>query len=294
MRAHVSPDIESRIDLHAHSTYSDGTCGIDGLLAEARAARLDVLGLTDHDTTSGWAEAAAAVARHGVAVVPGIEVSTEHGRTSVHVLALLPDPSDGTDLAREMARARESRRTRARAMVERLAADFPLTWGDVAEQTAGEATTVGRPHIADALVAAGVVPDRGTAFASMLSPSSPYYVRHYAPAPAVAVAAIRAAGGVPVAAHPASGARGHQAPDSLLEEMAAAGLVAIEVDHREHTDAERRRLRDLARSLGLLVTGGSDYHGSGKPNRLGENLTSPDVLDAMISLSTSGTEVLRP
>ncbi len=290
----MRPGPDDRIDLHTHTTFSDGTCGVDELVQRARGAGLAAIGLTDHDTIAGWAEAPEAVRRHGVAVVPGIEVSTEYGHSSVHVLALLPDPSTDTALAHEILRARESRRTRARTMVDRLSADFPLTWELVAEQVAGETTTVGRPHIADALVAAGVVADRHEAFASMLAPSSPYYVRHYAPSPEAAVAAIRDCGGVAVAAHPASGSRGTAVPMGLLESMTAAGLAGIEVDHREHGAAERRRLAAFARAHGLLMTGGSDYHGRGKPNRLGENLTSPAVLEAMISLSSSGTEVLWP
>lgn len=287
----------SRIDLHTHSTYSDGTCDVDELLANARAAQLDVIALTDHDTTAGWGDARAAAARHGVAVIPGIEVSTQYGHASVHVLALLPDPSPDTALARELGRAREARRTRAREMVDRLAEDYPITWEQVSAQVAGERTTVGRPHIADALVAAGVVPDRSAAFAGPLAADSPYYVPHYAPSPEVAVAAIRDAGGIAVVAHPGSVRRGGELPETLLEAMAAAGLQGIEVDHREHDERERSRLRDLARSWGLWVTGGSDYHGRGKPNRLGENLTSPDVLEAMLSQaarSVRGARIFRP
>lgn len=288
---------DARADLHTHSTYSDGTCTVDELLAEARAARLDVIALTDHDTTAGWDDARAAASAHGVTVIPGIEVTAEHGRASIHILALLPDPGPETPLAHELQRARASRRDRARAMVEAIACDHPITWDQVQEQVAGEETTLGRPHIADALVAAGVVPDRGAAFASILAPGSPYYVRHYAPAPEVAVAAIRQAGGIPIAAHPASSGRGENVPEEILEAMIGAGLLAIEVDHREHGEAERTRLRQIARSHGLWTTGGSDYHGAGKPNRLGENLTSPEMLEAMLPASGGaswGSEPMRP
>lgn len=284
----------SRIDLHTHSVYSDGTCTPDELAAEAVAAGLDAIGLTDHDTVSGWEDAQAAATAHGITIFPGIEVSTEHGRASVHMLALLVDPSADTELALEIRRAREARRGRAAAMVEALAEDYPLTWEDVLEQVAGDDTTVGRPHIADALVANGVVTCRDEAFADMLSASSPYYVSHYAPSPVRAVQAILAAGGVPVLAHPGSSTRGAALSDELLESLVEAGLVGLEADHREHDDRTRERLRAFAASHALLVTGGSDYHGRGKPNRLGENLTAPDVLEAMISRSTSGTEVLRP
>lgn len=286
-----------RIDLHTHSTWSDGTTSVAELLEQAAGYRLDAIALTDHDTTAGWEEARAHVARTGVMVIPGIEVSCEHGRASVHVLALLADPAPTTELAQELEACRASRRGRAQRMVTRLAEDFPLTWDDVRAQAAGEDTTLGRPHIADALVAAGVVRDRGEAFATMLAPSSPYYVPHAAPSPEVAVAAIRKAGGVAIAAHPASTSRGGDADPELLEAMIAAGLHGIEVDHREHSEEQREHLRALARRHGLLVTGGSDYHGRGKPNRLGENLTAPEVLEEIISLagaSPSGTEVLRP
>lgn len=286
-----------RADLHTHSTYSDGTSSVDELLAEARAEHLDAIALTDHDTTAGWADAAEAVQRHGVTVIPGIEVTADHGRTSVHILALLPDPDPGTELARELAAARSSRRDRARTMVERISADIPITWEQVLDQVEGDATTVGRPHLADALVASGAVGTRSEAFETLLSSSSPYYVPHYAPSPARAVAAIRAARGIPIAAHPGSNARGGALDESLLEAMIAAGLLAIEVGHREHSPTERRRLRQIARAHGLWATGGSDYHGAGKPNRIGENLTDPEMLEAMLSPNIGGewgTELLRP
>lgn len=288
-RGHEGP----RIDLHTHSRCSDGTSTVDELIAEARAAGLDVIGLTDHDTTAGWTDAAAAARREGVTVIPGIEVSTEHEGRSVHVLALLADPDPDTELAQEIGRAHRSRLTRAHAMVERLAQDFPITWEDVQAQVAGTETTVGRPHIADALVARGVCPDRSTAFADILGSSGPYYVRHYAPTPEVAIRAVVAAGGVAVAAHPASGVRDGAVPISLLESMVAAGLAGIEVDHREHDAAAREELDAFARSHGLVRTGGSDYHGAGKPNRLGENTTSPQALDRLLDQVHSGLEPLH-
>ncbi|MFC0675754.1 PHP domain-containing protein [Brachybacterium hainanense] len=284
----------ARIDLHTHSTFSDGTSSVPELLREAREAGLDMIALTDHDTTAGWDDARAAARGSGVAVIPGIEVSAEHGSLSVHILALLVDPSPGTALAAELRRARESRTRRARAMVDRIGRDHPVGWDDVLEQLAAADTTVGRPHIADALVARGVVADRSAAFAGLLAPSSPYYVPYYAPAPDTAVRAIVEAGGVAIAAHPASGMREGAVPVDLLERMTQAGLAAIEVEHREHDAVERERLRAYAQEHGLLITGGSDYHGAGKPNRLGENLTSPAVLSALLDRATSETEVFHP
>ena len=286
--------MSERIDLHTHSSWSDGTCDVDELLRRARRAQLDVLALTDHDTIDGWAELPQAVAATGVAVVPGIEVSAEHESLSVHVLALLVEPDADSELAREMARARCSRVERARSMVELIAADHPITWEDVRAQAAGETTVIGRPHIADALVARGAIPDRSAAFQEILSPSGPYYVPYYAPGPVQAVRAIREAGGVAIVAHPGSVTRDADLPVDLLEEMVGAGLAGIEVEHREHDEAERARLRDFATTHDLLITGGSDYHGAGKPNRLGENLTQPDVLAAITHRATSSTEVIHP
>ena len=283
-----------RIDLHGHSTCSDGTTSVPDLFAQAQAVGLDVLALTDHDTVEGWPQLPGAVAATGVAAVPGIEVSSEHGHRSVHLLALLVDPSEGTALAAEMAEARFSRIERARRMVELIGRDHPLTWDGVLAQVAGEETVIGRPHIADALVAAGVVPDRSAAFAEILRGSGPYYVPYYAPSPLEAVAAIREAGGVSVIAHPGSVTRDDDLPVELLEELVEAGLDGVEVHHREHDDAERERLQRFAERHDLLVTGGSDFHGTGKPNLLAENLTDPAVLAEIERRATSGTRIIRP
>ncbi|GAB3600659.1 PHP domain-containing protein [Kineococcus gypseus] len=265
-----------RIDLHTHSTASDGTERPSELVASAAGAGLDVVALTDHDTTSGWAEALAAGERLGVRVVPGMEVSCLVHGVSVHLLSYWHDPADAS-LVGMLDASRTSRVTRAQRMVERMSADTGLRWEDVLAHVHGGAT-IGRPHIADALVAAGVVADRDEAFATLLSGRGPYFVPHTAPDPLEAIALVRAAGGVPVLAHPAASKRGSCVGDADVEAMVAVGLAGLEVDHRDHSDAERRHLRDLARSLGLLVTGSSDYHGTGKRNALGEHTTDPDVL----------------
>ncbi|PMC75204.1 PHP domain-containing protein [Brachybacterium sp. UMB0905] len=290
------PDVgpRPRIDLHSHSSWSDGTTSVRELFADAAAAGLDVLALTDHDTVAGWEELPEAVAASGVAVVPGIEVSAEYDGRSVHILALLPDPAADTGLAVEMARARASRDERARAMVDRIGADHPLRWDDVTSQVADDSTVIGRPHIADALVAQGVVTDRSEAFAQILSPRGPYYVPYYAPDPVRVIELIREAGGVSIAAHPGSVTRGDALPLELLEAMVAAGLDGVEVHHREHGSDERERLSEFARRHDLLITGGSDHHGAGKPNELGENLTAPQVLEQIEARGTSGTRLIRP
>ena len=280
------------IDLHTHSTASDGTEPPAVVVARAVAAGLDVVALTDHDTTLGWAEAGAAAGELGIVLVPGIEVSCSRRWQSIHLLAYLPDPRHPA-LVGELARARASRDTRLDRMVEKMAADgIPVT-PEAVRAEVEEGATAGRPHIADALVTAGVVAHRDEAFARWLGNDSPYYVAHYAPDPVHAVGVVRAAGGVPVIAHPWSGTRGRVVSDALVEEMAAAGLVGLEVHHRDHDADAVRHLGELARSLDLLATGSSDYHGAGKLNRLGEHTTAPEVFEAIESLAT-GTAVVRP
>ncbi len=269
------------IDLHAHSDRSDGTESPAQVMVAAREAGLDVVALTDHDTWDGWEEAAAAVGRTGVALVRGAEISTSAGGISVHLLSYLHDP-DARGLGAAVRRARDSRLGRARRMVQRIARDFDLTWEEV-EARLEPGGTVGRPHIADALVARGYVTDRTTAFAEILNSRGPYYVPYDAPDVVAAGELVRRAGGVPVMAHPRAASRGRVVQDEVIEELAAAGLAGLEVDHRDHDEGARAQLRDLARSLGLFVTGSSDYHGAGKPNRLGEHLTDPAVLEQIES-----------
>jgi predicted metal-dependent phosphoesterase TrpH len=265
-----------RIDLHTHSTASDGTGPPARVVEEAAAAGLDVVALTDHDTTAGWDEATAAARTHGIALVRGTEVSGRSRGMSVHLLSYLQDPQHPA-LVAELDRTRDARLHRAERMVELLGRDVPITWQDVLDQ-AQDTVVVGRPHIADALVARGVVPNRDVAFVDLLRADGRYHVPHYAPDAPDAVAAIRAAGGVPVFAHPGADARGRIVPDEVFDELAEAGLAGIEVFHRDHSPAQRERLSGIAARLGLLMTGSSDYHGTGKANRLGENLTDPSVL----------------
>jgi predicted metal-dependent phosphoesterase TrpH len=278
------------IDLHAHSSVSDGTEPPEVVVAAAARAGLDVVALTDHDTTAGWAAAARAAWREGVALVPGTEISCAVAGTSVHLLSYLHDPTSA-GLRDEIELARDSRESRAVRMVQLLGEDVDLTWEHVLEHV-GEGTTIGRPHIADALVARGLVRDRSEAFAGLLSARGPYYVRHHAPHPVDAVRLVVEAGGVPVMAHPLARARGRVVDDEVIEEMAAAGLAGLEVDHRDNDPQARDHLRRLAGRLELLVTGSSDYHGTGKPNRLGEHTTDPAVLDE-IEARASGSTVVR-
>ncbi len=272
------------IDLHTHSSVSDGTETPAQLIRAAVAAGLGTVALTDHDSTAGWQEARTAASGTGLTLIPGMEFSTRHGWKSVHLLAYLFDPDDAGIIA-ETAHIREARLRRAESIVARLSVDYDIEWADVVAQTT-EGATVGRPHIADALVARGHVPTRSAAFESILHPRSGYYEPHYAPEPLTAVKPVRAAGGVPVLAHPGTRGRDAVVPDSEMKMLVDAGLFGLEIHHRENTESGRERLYELASKYDLVVTGSSDYHGEGKPNRLGENTTAPEVLARIIAGAT--------
>ena len=285
-----APAVVGDADLHTHSTVSDGTEAPAVLMAQASAAGLWGIALTDHDSTSGWAEAAAAVPATGVALIPGMELSTRIQFASVHVLAYLIDPLDPALLA-ETTRIRESRVSRAEEIVRRIGRDYDLSWDDVLAQTV-EGTTIGRPHIADALVARGHVSTRSAAFAGILHPRAGYAQPHYAPDPLTGVRLIRAAGGVPVLAHPGTRGAERVIPPDRLARLADAGLFGLEVDHPENRADAKPRLRALAQQYGLAVTGSSDYHGAGKPNRLAECTTPSAVVDRLIAEGHGSTPVL--
>lgn len=282
-----------RIDLHAHSTASDGTDSPAELLAAAVTADLQVVALTDHDTTAGWAEATAALPP-GLSLVAGAEFScvsesADGRRVSLHLLGYLFDPTH-PELRAERRRLRDDRRTRARRIVDNLQQDaIPITWERVSA-LAGRGA-VGRPHLARALVDAGVVPDVAAAFASVLSPRSRYYVRKADTEVLTAVRLIRAAGGVPVFAHPLARRRGQVVGDETVAAMAAAGLAGIEVDHPDLDDDDRAHAAALAADLDLIPTGSSDYHGRNKTTRLGDCTTSPEAFERLLSQPTSGRPV---
>lgn len=278
------------IDLHTHSSVSDGTETPAELMRAAVAAGLGTVAITDHDSTAGWQEAFDAAAGTGLRVIPGMELSTRHGYKSVHLLAYLIDP-DNAALLEETLRIREARLTRAEAIVSRLAADFDISWADVVAHTAHGAT-VGRPHIADALVARGVSPDRSAAFRDILHPKFGYYEPHYAPDPLTAIQLVRAAGGVPVLAHPGTRGVENVITEEHLGLLVDAGLFGLEIHHRENTPDAMERLFEYAKTFGLVVTGSSDYHGAGKPNRLGENTTDPEVLERILAEGTGSTAFL--
>jgi hypothetical protein len=272
------------IDLHTHSSVSDGTESPADLVRSAHAAGLSVVALTDHDSTAGWAEAATTASERGILLIPGMELSTNYGPASVHMLAYLFDPLNPTIVA-ETGRIRDGRLHRAERIVERISRDYSITWADVLAQST-DGGTIGRPHIADALVANGDVSDRSAAFETILHWRSGYYEKYYAPSPLDGVRMIVDAGGVPVLAHPATHGRYRVIEERAIKELVDAGLFGLEIHHRDNTDDGKIRLYELARKYGLEVTGSSDYHGEGKPNRLGENSTEPAVLEKLITAGT--------
>lgn len=273
-------------DLHLHSNHSDGTENPGQVVRQAHAHGIRTLALTDHDRTTGWDEAGYAAATLGMTFIPGMELSAKHQWRSVHVLGYLFDP-ENTALRAETGRIRDDRVGRAERIVRNIGRDYALSWADVLEQTTTDAT-VGRPHIADALVARGIVRDRSEAFDGILHPREGYYEPHYAPDPLTAVRLITQAGGVAVIAHPVTSGRDRMMPLAYIEELIAAGLGGLEIDHRENTEAGKRTLRQLAAKHDLIVTGSSDYHGAGKPNLPGENTTSEEMVARIIS-QASGT-----
>ena len=278
------------IDLHTHSSVSDGTESPTELIEAAVEAGIHAVAITDHDSTAGWDEAFAAASGTGLMVIPGMELSTNFGPASVHMLAYLFDPTDATICA-ETALIRDGRLHRAERIVERIAEDYDITWADVLAQST-DGGTLGRPHIADALVAKGLVSNRSAAFESILHWQSRYYEKYYAPSPLEGARMIVAAGGVPVLAHPATHGRYRVIEESAIAELVDAGLFGLEIHHRDNTEDGKVRLFELAEKYDLVVTGSSDYHGEGKPNRLAENTTSPEALARIIAAASGAAPIL--
>ena len=269
------------IDLHTHSTCSDGTDSPAELIRRAREASLDVLALTDHDTSDGWDEARQAAADHDVRLVPGMEISCRHARAGVHLLAYHLDP-DHPPLAAELDEIRAGRVDRLPAMLAGLReAGIAITQADV-DRAATEASSPGRPHVADALVELGVVRDREEAFDRYLGWGRPGYVSHYATDLAEMIMLVRQSGGVSVIAHPWGRGSRRVLTAGVLADLAAIGLTGVEVEHLDHDEVARVQLRGVASELGLVATGGSDYHGTGKLDHpLGGETTDPEQFERL-------------
>jgi predicted metal-dependent phosphoesterase TrpH len=274
--------LSMRIDLHTHSSVSDGTDAPAELVRKALAVGLDVVALTDHDTFDGLDEAVAEGERLGLGVVRGMELSCSRRGSSVHVLAYGADPAS-PELATEMARVRDGRLGRLAGVLRKLAElGVPVSEAEVMAQV-GNSPSVGRPHIADALIAAGHVRDRQEAFDRFLADGGPAHVHRYTIEVDRGIDLVHEAGGLAVIAHPWGRGREHLLPPNVLQGLVRDhGLDGIEVDHQDHDSDARRRLRELADGLGLLATGSSDYHGTGKLDHdLGCNTTDATVFTEM-------------
>jgi predicted metal-dependent phosphoesterase TrpH len=283
------------IDLHAHSTASDGTDSPAELMAAAAAAGLDVVAITDHDNTGGWASALAARPA-GLTVIRGAEFSTlartDVRPVSVHLLGYLFDPEHPAIVV-EQSRLRQERLQRGMRIVQKMvAAGIPISAEQVMEIADG--APIGRPHIGQALVAAGVVASVDQAFAELLAGRGPYYVPKADTDLPTAIAMITAAGGVSVIAHPRGRGEYRALTSAYLEQLTGYGLGGLEVDHPDHSAAERAELSAIAERLGLLTTGSSDYHGSNKILRLGQETTHPDTLARLVALSSGVTAPVGP
>lgn len=285
----------ARIDLHTHSTRSDGRGSPAQVMHEAKAAGLDIVALTDHDTTAGWAEAAEACDELGLGFVPGIELTTrahvidpetgQERRFATHLLAYLPDPNNA-ELNAAMEESLSSRLGRLKAITDALSEDFDIAWEHV-QEVISDGRTAGRPSIADAMIQRGIFEKRDELF-DLVYPGSKYYQPNRGvPDTVEAIGLIRRAGGVPVIAHPMARskapAQGQPMPREHFVEMIQAGLAGFEVDHRDVPPHARSWLTQLASEFNLFTTGSSDYHGTGKDNLLGENLTAPAVLEKILA-----------
>ena len=278
-----------RIDLHTHSNVSDGTLTPVQVIEAASDAELDVVALTDHDGIGGWPSAAPAARAAGIVFVPGVELSCRwygvEPAIPLHLLAYYV-AADHAGLIAEMSRVREARERRAESIVELMRADgVDVTWDEVLAYSGGG--TVGRPHLAQALIRRGLAATVSDAFVpSMLGER--WRLPKQDTDVFTALDLVRDAGGVPVFAHPRATKRGRVVPDELITEMAGRGLFGLEADHEDHSPAQREEVRALAKSLGLVVTGSSDFHGANKAVVLGTNLTEPEVFEQIRAEARAG------
>jgi len=282
------------IDLHTHSDRSDGTESPRELVNAAKRLGLDAIALTDHDTTEGWEEALAAARAAGIGLVPGLEISCRYLGAGVHLLAYFVDPDYGP-LLTELDRIVDGRNSRLPAIVERLRdLGIDISAKDV-RHVSGATAAMGRPHVADTLIAKGVCTDRDDAFRRFLSPGKPAYVDRYAADLVEMIRLVGEAGGVSVLAHPWTRTSAAVLGDQALGTLAAKGLAGVEVDHPDHDEQARGRLRRIATDLDLVITGSSDYHGEGKASRfaLGANSTARSELDRLVALAGAAAAATR-
>jgi predicted metal-dependent phosphoesterase TrpH len=263
------------IDLHTHSNVSDGTDSPSELINKALSQGLKVLALTDHDSTGGWTEAITAL-RPGMDLVLGSEISCQaEGGFSVHMLGLLFD-GENQPLQDSMEKVRDNRVGRMERIIAKLnGAGINITMEEVLLELS-DGATLGRPHLADALIKKGVAKNREEVFAELLHNNSKFYIPHYSPSPEDVIKMVKDAGGVAVIAHPFASLRGRTIDESAFEPMVDAGLDGIEVFHRDHAPEQQELLLRIAREFDLVATGSSDYHGQGKLNLLAEFTTTEE------------------
>jgi len=267
------------IDLHTHSNNSDGTNTITENVALALERGLGGIAITDHDTTAGYEEAAAAANGTTLLIVPGIEFSAEYEGASLHVLAYWADPADPA-LVEELKRLTDTRFRRGELMIEKLQElGYDISFEQV-RAIAGD-DLIARPHVAQAMVQVGIVPTEKEAFDRFISDDGIAYVPKHALDPMDALRLIGAAGGVCVLAHPAMWKGNGAVPDALIEQMAAAGMGGLEVDHPDHDETQRAHYRALADRLELVPTGASDCHGARYDYRLGCETTPVELVDEL-------------
>lgn len=272
------------IDLHAHTDRSDGTFTPVELVRAAAERALDVVAVTDHDTTAGLAEAIAAGVELGVEVVPGVELSAEYERTSVHVLCYWMDVEHPA-LQEELTRLRDDRFRRGELMIEKLRElGFDISFERVRQIAQGG--NIVRPHVAQAMVEAGIVASEAEAFERWIADGKPAHVPKHALHPLDALRLIREAGGLCVLAHPGMWGDQTSVPQELIEAMAEGGMAGLEVDHTDHSPEQREHYRALARRLGVIPSGGSDCHGTRyDPIRLGTSLCDPEAFADLRALA---------
>lgn len=254
----------SRIDLHLHTTHSDGSLSAAEVVRLAHKAKVTALAITDHDIVSGIPEAIATGAELGIEVIPGVEISSRLGNSELHILGYFLQWQD-PKLTQRLATLRESRHSRNPQIIERLRAlGLDVTYEEV--RALAGTDSVGRPHIARLLMDKHYVTSAKDAFDRYLAEGRPAYVARELPPPADAIAWIKAAGGVAVLAHPTWATVAGEGLDTLLTTLKTEGLGGIEVHYSTHTKRQTMKYLDLAKRLNLLVTGGSDFHGVTKPD----------------------------
>lgn len=267
-------------DLHTHSSCSDGTNTPAQNVELALERGLTGLGVTDHDTTEGLEEAVAAATAHGgLEIIPGIEFSAEYEGASLHVLAYWVDPSH-EGLRAELKRLTDTRFRRGELMIEKLQElGYDISFDRVRELAGDD--LIARPHVAEAMVEAGIVATEKQAFERFISDDGPAYVPKHALHPVDALHLIRDAGGVCVLAHPGMWKGSGAVPEDLIEQMASGGMTGLEVDHPDHAPEQRARYGDMAERLDLVPTGASDCHGARYGYRMGCETTDPDRISEL-------------